>query len=140
MRSISFAPTALDLFWIDYPGLRSRCVAGPGLLFFALSGFSLFHSFRNSFHSATLWALRRWAVTGSSFGARGTVSSFRPASCGRRSALRWFTSLRGPDQVFPCVLATARAGHDVVQAAFVRAQQRRCIGSGCRRVRGCSSR
>src|ERR1043166_2697709 len=52
----------------------------------------LFHSLRNSFHSATPWALRRWAVTGSSFGARGTVSSLRPASCGRRSALRWFTS------------------------------------------------
>ena len=33
------------------------------------------------------------ADTGSSFGARGTESSFRPASCGRRSALRWFTSL-----------------------------------------------
>ena len=32
------------------------------------------------------------AVTGSSFGARGTLSSLRPASCGSRSALRWFTS------------------------------------------------
>src|ERR1043166_4544989 len=53
----------------------------------------LFHSFRNSFHSATPWALRRSAVTGSSFGARGTLSSFRPASCGRRLPLRAFTSL-----------------------------------------------
>src|SRR5947207_64135 len=33
------------------------------------------------------------AVTGSSFGARGTLSSFRPASCGRRLPLRVFTSL-----------------------------------------------
>lgn len=31
-------------------------------------------------------------ITGGSFGARGTASSRRPASCGRRSALRWFTS------------------------------------------------
>src|SRR5690349_9655475 len=53
----------------------------------------LSHSFRNSFHSATPWALRRSAVTGSSFGARGTLSSFRPASCGRRLPLRVFTSL-----------------------------------------------
>src|SRR5258706_9642759 len=53
----------------------------------------LVYLFRNSFHSATPWVLRRSAVTGSSFGARGTVRSLRPASCGRRSALRWFTSL-----------------------------------------------
>src|SRR5258708_7828218 len=33
------------------------------------------------------------AVAGSSFGARGTLSSFRPASCGRRLPLRAFTSL-----------------------------------------------
>src|ERR1035438_2867513 len=31
--------------------------------------------------------------------------------------------LRGPDEVFPRVRATARAGHDVVEAAFVRVQQ-----------------
>src|SRR5439155_22974713 len=53
----------------------------------------LFHSFRNSFHSATPWALRMRAVTGNSFGARGTVSNFRPASCGRRLPFRVFTSL-----------------------------------------------
>src|SRR6185436_10221346 len=63
---------------------------GLGERAFARSPF--IYSFRNSFHSATPWALRRWAVTGSSFGARGTASSLRPASCGRRSALRWFTS------------------------------------------------
>jgi len=33
------------------------------------------------------------AEAGSSFGACGTDTSFRPASCGRRSPLRWFTSL-----------------------------------------------
>src|SRR5215510_13985515 len=33
------------------------------------------------------------ADTGSSFGARGNESSFRPASCGKRSAFCWFTSL-----------------------------------------------
>ena len=32
-------------------------------------------------------------TTGSSFGARGTLSRFRPASCGRRFPLRAFTSL-----------------------------------------------
>ena len=49
--------------------------------------------------------------------------------------------LRGPDEIFPCVRATARAGHDVVEVAFVRVQQcGRCIGSGCRRARGCSWR
>src|SRR5436190_4261880 len=52
-----------------------------------------FHSFRNSFHSATPWALRRSAVTGSSFGARGTVSNFKPASCGRRLPFFAFTVL-----------------------------------------------
>ena len=47
---------------------------------------------RNSSQSAIPGALRMSAVTGSSCGARGTLSSLRPASCGRRSALRWFTS------------------------------------------------
>src|SRR6266511_4974431 len=53
----------------------------------------LIHSLRNSFHSATPWALRRCAVTGNSFGARGTVSSFNPASCGRRLPFFAFTVL-----------------------------------------------
>src|SRR5581483_1550311 len=52
-----------------------------------------FHSFRKSFHSANPCALRMSAVTGISFGARGVLSSFNPASCGRRSALCVFTSL-----------------------------------------------
>ena len=46
--------------------------------------------------------------------------------------------LRGPNKVFPRVHATARAGHHVIEAAFVRVQ--RHTGSGCRRARGCSSR
>src|SRR6266498_2782330 len=50
-------------------------------------------SFRNSFHSATPWALRMSAETGSSFGARGTLSSLRPASCGRRLPFFVFTAL-----------------------------------------------
>src|SRR2546428_14155879 len=50
-------------------------------------------SFTNSFHSGTPCALRMSAETGSSFGARGMVSSFRPASCGRRLPLRAFTDL-----------------------------------------------
>src|ERR1051325_4897636 len=33
------------------------------------------------------------AVTGNSFGARGTLSSFKPASCGRRLPFRAFTAL-----------------------------------------------
>src|SRR5213593_4069229 len=37
--------------------------------------------------------LRMSAVTGSSFGARGTVSSFRPAWCGRRLPFFAFTVL-----------------------------------------------
>src|SRR6266446_9070078 len=52
-----------------------------------------FHSCTNSFQSATPWALRRSAVTGSSFGARGTLISFKPASCGRRLPLLAFTAL-----------------------------------------------
>lgn len=51
------------------------------------------YSFRNSFHSATPWALRMSAETGSSFGARETLSNFSPASCGSRLPLRVFTSL-----------------------------------------------
>jgi hypothetical protein len=37
----------------------------------------LFHSFRNSFHSATPWALRMRADTGISFGARGTLEQLQ---------------------------------------------------------------
>src|SRR6266508_3955980 len=51
------------------------------------------YSLRNSFHSATPWALRMSADTGSSFGARGTLSSFRPASSGRRLPFFAFTAL-----------------------------------------------
>src|SRR5439155_13996214 len=50
-------------------------------------------SFRNSFHSATPCGFRMSAVTGSSFGARGTVSNFKPASCGRRLPFFAFTVL-----------------------------------------------
>jgi hypothetical protein len=31
--------------------------------------------------------------------------------------------LRGPDEIFPCIRATTRAGHDVVEVALVRVQQ-----------------
>ncbi len=83
-----------------------------------------FHSFRNSFHSATPWALRMRADTGSSFGARGALSSFRPASCGRRLPLRVFTCLLDHTR-FSHVSGPPRdRGHDVVQAALVRTQQR----------------
>src|SRR5207245_7705589 len=51
------------------------------------------HSFMNSFQSSISAVFRMSAETGNSFGARGALSSLRPASCGRRSALRWFTSL-----------------------------------------------
>src|SRR5213083_3664498 len=50
-------------------------------------------SYTNSFHSATLCALRISADTGSSFGARGTLSSFSPASCSRRLPFFVFTAL-----------------------------------------------
>src|SRR5439155_22245572 len=53
----------------------------------------LVHSFTNSFQSIVPWALRMSAVTGNSFGARGTVSSFKPASCGRRLPFFAFTVL-----------------------------------------------
>src|SRR5439155_10256795 len=53
----------------------------------------IFHSFTNSFQSAMLDALRMSAVTGNSFGARGTLSSFKPASCGRRLPFFAFTVL-----------------------------------------------
>src|SRR6266542_853686 len=51
------------------------------------------HSSTNSFHSGMRCALRMSADTGSSFGARGTVSSFRPASCGRQLPFFVFTAL-----------------------------------------------
>src|ERR1039458_6442813 len=51
------------------------------------------HSPTNGFQSCTPCGFRMSAETGNSFGARGTESSFKPASRGRRSALRWFTSL-----------------------------------------------
>jgi|SRR5581483_11665237 len=76
----------------------------------------------NSFQSLTCAVLRMNAETGNSFGARGTESSFRPASWKAVSLL--LVHLFGrPDQVFPGVLASARAGHNVVQAALVRAQE-----------------
>src|SRR5262245_45197090 len=49
------------------------------------------HPFKNSFHSAISWTLRMSAVTGSSFGVRGIVRSFKPASCGRRLPFLAFT-------------------------------------------------
>src|SRR6266498_3519656 len=51
------------------------------------------HSATNSFHSGMLCVLRISADTGSSFGARGTLSSFRPVSCGRRLPFFVFTAL-----------------------------------------------
>src|SRR5438045_3896702 len=51
------------------------------------------HSFTNNSQSAISCALRIRADAGISFGARGSVSSFRPASCGRRLPFFVFTSL-----------------------------------------------
>src|SRR6266496_3445583 len=51
------------------------------------------YSSRNSFHSGMRCALRMSADSGTSFGTRGTVSSFRPASCGRRLPFFAFTAL-----------------------------------------------
>src|SRR2546425_3879200 len=66
----------------------------PWSIFFSpFQGLGLFHSFTNSFQSATPCALRMSADSGSSFGARGTVSSFRPASSGRRLPFFAFTAL-----------------------------------------------
>ena len=56
------------------------------------------------------WALRRSAVTGSSFGARGTLSSFKPASCGRWLPLREFTCLLDHTR-FSQVSAPPRVAH-----------------------------
>src|SRR5439155_13154489 len=53
----------------------------------------LSHSFTNSFQSAMPCGLRISAVTCNSHGARGTLSSFNPASCGRRLPLLAFTVL-----------------------------------------------
>src|SRR5438067_37361 len=52
-----------------------------------------FHSFTNNFQSMIRWALRMSTVTGSSFGARGNVSRFKPASCGSRLPFFAFTAL-----------------------------------------------
>ena len=57
------------------------------------------------------------------FGARGMLNSFRPASCGRRLPLRAFTSLLDHTRFSHASLPLARAGQDVVQAAFVRLEQ-----------------
>src|SRR5213076_257267 len=86
-------PKGLDLFWIQHPrAALAFALLALGFLS-PFRGFSLFHSFMNSFQSATPWALRMSADTGSSFGASGALKSFKPASCGRRLPLRVFTSL-----------------------------------------------
>src|SRR5688572_22010559 len=46
-----------------------------------------------NFQSATSCEFRISAVTGSSFGARGTLRSFNPASCGKRSPFFALTAL-----------------------------------------------
>src|SRR5206468_5159180 len=51
------------------------------------------HYFTNNSQSAISCGLRISADVGSIFGARGTLSSFRPASCGRRLPFFAFTSL-----------------------------------------------
>src|ERR1017187_8430492 len=82
MKSSRVAPITLFQFGPIESGERALTPALP-----------MFYSLRNNFHSATPWALRMSAVTGQSSAARGTVSSFKPASCGRRLPLRAFTSL-----------------------------------------------
>src|SRR5436309_12460388 len=51
------------------------------------------HHFTNNSQSEISCALRISDDAGSSIGARGTLSSFRPASCGRRLPFLAFTSL-----------------------------------------------
>jgi hypothetical protein len=66
------------------------------------------------------------ADTGSSFDTRGALSSFRPASCDRRLPLRVFTCLLDHTRFCHVSGPPRERGRDVVQAAFVRAQQ--CAG------------
>src|SRR6266542_4427994 len=51
------------------------------------------HSSTKSFHPEIPCELRMSAETGNSFGARGTLSSLSPASCGRRLPFFAFTVL-----------------------------------------------
>src|SRR5438128_5499035 len=85
MAALIFVSLALGDFLSPVPGF--------GLFFDFQLGQGCALSFRNSFHSATLCALRMRAETGSSFGARGTLSKRRPASCGRRLPFFVFTAL-----------------------------------------------
>ncbi len=62
-------------------------------------------------------------MAGNSFGARGTLSSLRPALVREAVGLALVHILRGPDQILPRVRTAARAGHDVIQAALGRVQQ-----------------
>ncbi len=112
-------------------GIALAFVAAARGLKLILLAPSVLHAFKNSFHSATPWALRRRAVTGSSFGARGTLSNVSHGLVGEAVGLALVHVLRGPDEVFPRVRAAARAGHDVVEAAFVRVQYPGGAGGGC---------
>lgn len=67
----SFAPTGLVWFLNCSPRAALALRRLPWAIFFSpFQGLSLFHSIKNSFHSAMPCALRMSAMTGSSFGAR----------------------------------------------------------------------
>ena len=93
------------------------------------------HSFTNNFHTATPGALQSSAVTINSFGARGTLSRFNPASCGRRLPLRAFTALCDRTGFLHSSLPPRERGEHgrgflrLVAATF------RCAGDGCHRAR-----
>src|SRR5438445_8333635 len=100
MLLISFDPAELSsitqsllLFDACWLSMRLGIIqfVGPGEL--RCSPGASVHSFTNNSQSAISCALRIRADAGNSFGARGTLSNFRPVSCGRRLPFFVFTSL-----------------------------------------------
>jgi hypothetical protein len=77
LHIVSCLPYSLHSLVVVFESRRCKqCTTG--LIFYV----------RNSFQSSTPPMFRMSAETGNSFGARGAESSFKPASCGNRSALR----------------------------------------------------
>ena len=115
-----FRPDRLDLFWIDYPGLRSRGVAGPGLLAFTRSGLRFGSLIEEQFPFGDAVGVAE-VGRDRQFLRRARNGDQLAAGLVREAVgLALVHFLRGPDEVFPRVHAAARAGHDVVEAAFVR--------------------
>src|SRR2546429_9901194 len=114
-----FLPAGLDLFWIDYPGLRSRCVAWLGLFSLRPCRVWIVSLVEKQFPLRDAVGVTNQRGCRQLFRRARDIEQLQAGFLRQAVALLRVHGLARPHEGFPRVLAAARTRHDVVEAAFL---------------------